>query len=135
LKSVNCISAFENRGELLSLKSVANPVEGDLKTRLEAKNEFKQFAMKTYKELYEIESKLLMATSSICVFCRLDIGLITKDGQVNYFVNEVERTQTASLWSNSAKAGSKRSKVGLFGSTFSESFYKWLSSIIQPHAS
>jgi hypothetical protein len=135
LNSVDCISAFESRGELLSLKSVANPVEGDLKTRREAKSEFKRFIIKAYNELYKIESKVLMATSSICVFCRLDIGLITKDGQVNYFVNEVERTQTASLWSNSAKAGNKRSKIELFGSTFSESFYKWLSSTIQPHAS
>lgn len=37
--------------------------------------------------------------NSMSVFCRIDVGLMFDDtGEPSYFVNEIERTATASLW-------------------------------------
>ena len=91
------------------------------------------FVTKTFKELYKLESRTLCGRSAISIFCRIDIGLIEQDGRVYYFVNEVERTHTASLWTNPPKGvRSSQSRIGLFGSTFAETFYKWLEDVESP---
>jgi len=89
-----------------------------------------KFVMDTYNGLYKLESRMLSGKSSICVFCRLDIGLIQGgNNSFHYFVNEVERTQTASLWSNLTGISPKRSHIDLFGSTFAHALYMWLHDI------
>ena len=42
--------------------------------------------------------------STLEVFCRMDVGVIfDAAGRAHYFVNEVERTNTASLWTGIQK--------------------------------
>ena len=115
------------------MKSASNPTEGDRDIRNIAKAEFMDFVLKTYRELYKLESRQIGGKTSISVFCRFDIGLIQDGHNVQYFVNEVERTQTASLWTNPLKMGTaSRSRIGLFGSTFANTFYKWLCETSNP---
>jgi len=119
---------------LLNMKDPCNPTEGDWKIRNDAKNKFMDFIEKTYEELYKLESKKICGKSSISVFCRFDIGLIQNAQHINYFVNEVERTPTASLWMNPLKGASTfKSRIGLCGSTFANILYKWLQDTSNPY--
>ena len=63
-----------------------------------AEKEFHDFTIKMYEELNLIESQTISGKPSIGLFCRLDIGvLVDSSGEVHYFVNKVEWTQTTSL--------------------------------------
>lgn len=126
------IRELERTQGLLTLPRICNPDDGDIQLRDEAEAEFFAFVNETFRRLFQIESCLLTSRPSIGVFCRLDIGLMVVDGKVNYFVNEVERTQTASLWNNPPKGTRYPSRIGLIGATFAHSFYKWISYMKQP---
>ena len=92
--------------------------------------------MDTYDELYKIESKQLAAKSPIGVFVRFDIALILDQGsdRITYFVNEVERTQTTTLWSNRLRAKSSTPPTSIFGYTLAETLHRWLCIITDPSA-
>lgn len=118
---------------MLELKDPCNPTAGSLSIRNQAKAQFLDFVTKTYEGLYKLESKMYCARSSISVFCRFDIGLIEHNKVVHYFVNEVERTQTTSLWTNPPKGISmKRSRIDMLGSTFADVLYHWLEDMENP---
>lgn len=114
---------------------MCNPDHGSHSIRSDAEAEFRSFVLDTYNELYQIEARVLGGIPSIGIFCRLDIGLIiSADNEVHYFVNEVERVQTTSLWSNKQpKEKSSQARIGILGETFAEAFYSWLSHTIDPH--
>ena len=115
------------------LFDIVNPREGDINLRQLGEDEFMTFAKRTYQELYSIESRILGAKSAICLFCRLDIRLIVdKSNKFGYFVNEVERTATASLWSNYS-GGNSKSPIGTLGSTFANTLHRWLSDVQDPY--
>ena len=99
------LSDMLKRGTLLNAE-VSNPTFGSMDTRSRGKQQFHQFVMDTYNKLCKIESKQLLAKSSIGIFIRFDIALILDQStkHVTYFVNEVERTQTTTLWSNRLRA-------------------------------
>lgn len=121
-------------GALNGAVSVLNPNQGSRDVRDDSEAEFRNFVMETYEEMYAIEARLLSGKPSICLFCRLDIGLIIGDnGKVNYFVNEVERTQTTSLWSNRLHAKSPVAPTGILGDTFALAFYEWLLGMSNPY--
>lgn len=126
---------MHKNGTLLTT-DVCNPAFGSMETRLHGKQQFHDFIMDTYDELYKVESKQLQAKSSIGVFVRLDVALIVDQGtqRVTYFVNEVERTQTTTLWSNRLKAKSLAAPTGILGYTLAETLYKWLSIITDSSA-
>jgi len=126
------ISELEHTQGLLTLPRICNPDDGDMQLREQARAEFFDFVNKTFLNLLQIESRLLTSRPSIGIFCRLDIGLMVANGRVNYFVNEVERTQTASLWNNPPKGTKYFSRIGLIGATFANSFHKWVSGMKQP---
>jgi hypothetical protein len=71
--------------------------------------------METYDELYKIELKQLMAKLSVGIFVRFDVALIVDQGSqsITYFVNEVERTQMMTMWSNRVKAKSATPPTGI----------------------
>ena len=121
------LSDMLKRGTLLTAE-VCNPAFGSMETRRRGEQQFHQFVMDTYDELCKIESKQLLAKSSIGIFVRFDIALIVDRGtsRVTYFVNEVERTQTTTLWSNRLKANSSTAPTGILGYTLAETLYKWL---------
>lgn len=116
------------------LKKVANPTEGNLSIRKKAEQEFIDFAQTTFDSLYAIESRTLNAKTSLSLFARLDIGLIMNEDtkRFEYFVNEVERTATASLWTNNSRQSQTESPIGTFGSTFAEMLYNWIKEIKCP---
>jgi hypothetical protein len=118
---------MHRQGTLLTT-DVCNPSYGSMETRLRGRQQFHKFIMDTYDELYKVESKQLLAKSSIGVFVRFDVALIVDQGtqHVTYFVNEVERTQTTTLWSNRLKAKSSTAPTGILGYTLAETLYKWL---------
>jgi hypothetical protein len=121
-------------GSLLST-DVCNPDQGTVSIREKANAEFRDFVKNTYEGLYEAESKILSAKSSLSVFARFDIGLVvnSSDRRVQYFVNEVERTQTTSLWTNRFRSKVARSPAGILGASLAETFYAWLHSISNPY--
>jgi len=84
--------------------------------------------MDTYDELCKIESKQLLAKLSIGIFMHFNIALIVDQGtlRVTYIVNEVECTQTMTLWSNRLRANSSTAPTGILGYTLAETLYKWL---------
>ena len=126
---------MHKNGTLLTT-DVCNPAFGSMETRLHGKQQFHNFIIDTYDELYKVESKQLQAKSSIGVFVRFDVALIVDQGtqRVTYFVNEVERTQTTTLWSNRLKAKSSAAPTGILGYTLAETLYKWLSIITDSSA-
>jgi hypothetical protein len=55
----------------------------------------------------------------------MDVGILVKqNGSVDYFVNEIERTTTCSLWSQDSKKTGV--KIGILGDTFGEAMHGWL---------
>jgi hypothetical protein len=122
--------------ETLSLPdgiSICNPLQGTFHHRQKGEIEFKEFVKKTYNELYRIETNTLGGRSSISVFCRFDIGLLfDKFHSADYFINEVERTPTASLWSNTSGNGRNHSLIESLGSTFAYVFYDYLTEVFKP---
>jgi hypothetical protein len=124
------LSDMHEQGTLLT-SDVCNPALGSVDTRDRGEQQFRKFVMDTYDELCKIESKQLLAKSSITIFARFDVALIEDPGaqRVTYFVNEVERTQTMTLWSNRLRAKSSTAPTGILGWTLAESLYKWLCTI------
>jgi hypothetical protein len=60
--------------------------------------EFIKFAKDNLSQLIELEERRINAHSSLRVFARSDIEVWRNpDGNLNYFVNEVERGPSASL--------------------------------------
>jgi hypothetical protein len=114
---------------------ICNPDHGSLSVHNAAQTEFTNFVMDTYHELYRIESQVLGGKPSMALFCRFDVGITAgTDQRVYYFVNEVERAQTTSMWSNrSCTFSSAKVPFGMLGSTFASVFHGWLSDICNPH--
>jgi len=98
---------------------------GSMETRGHGKAPFHQFIMDTYEELYSMESKQLLAKSSIGIFVRFDVAFDSGSEKParHICVNEVERTQTTTLWSNRLKAKSSTAPTGIFGYTLAEKRY------------
>jgi hypothetical protein len=88
----------------------------------------------TFNELFKVETKQLSARSCLGIFVRFDIALIVNqhDGKVSYFVNEVERTQSTTLWSNRLSAKMGTTGTGILGYTLAEALCKWVSEITDP---
>ena len=108
---------------------------GDFETREAGKREFHDYVRKTYEGLVRLEALPLSAKTSICVFCRFDIGIILgKNGVAHYFVNEVERTPTASLWSNKGNGGKGNGSIGILGATFGTVLHRWITALNNPFA-
>lgn len=116
-----------NQGVLEPLDMV-NPDEGTEIERKRARMEFEGFVLNTWRELVLMEKAEVGGPVSISVFCRLDIGLNYHDGQVTYFVNEVERSLTTSLWMSAMPDGYH----GILADTFATTFYDWLHGMVDP---
>lgn len=108
--------------------TIINPDEGTQEERMHAKYQFEQFVLNTWKHLVLAEKAEAGGGVSISIFCRLDIGLVEKDGRLLYFVNEVERSLTASLWISAMPDG----QHGIFADTFAVTFHDWLVRMSDP---
>jgi hypothetical protein len=84
--------------------------------------EFLNFARQNLSLLIESEERRLTTPSSLRVFARLDIGIWRNPGgSLNYFVNEVERGPSTSLWSREHSWIPAR-----IGPAFGKSLRAWL---------
>jgi hypothetical protein len=73
--------------------------EADAAIIEKARSELYDFANATLLELIKMDKRKSGAFSSINLFCRMDIGVIAKEnGELDYFVNEIERGPNAALW-------------------------------------
>jgi hypothetical protein len=60
---------------------------------------FKDFVERTVSALVELENgRRGDLSSSLQVFCRVDVGVLFKGGSCYYYVNEVERSLTTGLY-------------------------------------
>jgi len=117
------------------MKHMCNPDHGNTIKQEKGKTQFYNFVQKTYEGLYHVESKVISGKPLMSVFCCIDTSLIVEGNTVHYFVNEVKRYHTCSLWSNrkSAQSSSKAS-IGTPADTFSDTFYKWRQDICNPYS-
>jgi hypothetical protein len=59
--------------------------------------EFQRFIMDTFNELYKIETKQLLAKSSIRIFIGFDISIIV-DGHNQQWMSAIQQGDWASTW-------------------------------------
>lgn len=85
----------------------------------QAENELNDFVTKFLKCLVKAEGE---RNSSLQVFCRIDVGIFAKaPNTVSYFVNEVERGITTSLWVTDGNH-----TAGMVGMTIVQPLKKWI---------
>lgn len=95
---------------------------GTLEERKLAKREFEDFVIETWKHLVCMEKGGLGATPCTALFCRIDVGVMLRDQTPYYFVNEVERSLTTSLWMGGMPLGLH----GVLADTFGSGLHRWL---------
>lgn len=84
----------------ISVEQIATSCEADKDIRAHAMLELQTFVQTNLLEVTRMEKRTTGTVSSMDIFCRIDVGLIlTEDGSLNYFVNEVERGPNICLWS------------------------------------
>jgi hypothetical protein len=111
---------------------VINPEYGSQTFREQGKREFYGFVLKTWRELVLRETRDTGGKPSIGVFCRMDVAIKidpSHAGRPEYFVNEVERTPTTSIW----LFHFVRSTMRTLGDTFAMVFKRWLKDIRNPY--
>ena len=92
--------------------------------QIEARREFEDFVMEVFKRLCSMESSFTGIPSTLNVFCHIDVSLIFDENRkANYFVNEVERTNTASLWTSLRKQSNMT-----MTNDFQSALYGWVQS-------
>jgi hypothetical protein len=80
---------------------IMDPVGGTICERRRADQELESFATAVLSQLIGIEEEFLNAPSSLRLMVRLDVGVMHgPDGQLGYFINEVERGMGIGLFSS-----------------------------------
>ena len=97
------------------------PDGGTHMVRSNAMHDFESFALRTWEELVQLE-KGHFGTSASAIFCRLDIGVMMKGETISYFVNEVERSMTTSLWMSAMPDAIH----GTLADTLAEALHRWI---------
>lgn len=122
---------WDNRSKSpLTPDLIVNPEGGDRRVRMEGAKEVMAVVRESYEELFRQETNPAGAKSSLCVLCRIDVGLMFDgDGKPSYFVNEVERSQTMSLWLRTVEDASMRGMVD----TFARVLHTHLSDLTSPY--
>lgn len=93
-----------------------------------AKEEFERFALNTWRGLVTMEKALVIGTPSTALFCRLDIGIMIQGTRVEYFVNEIERSLTTSLWMTGMDDGHH----GVLADTLGLGLHRWITGMRDP---
>ncbi|KAG6369552.1 hypothetical protein JVT61DRAFT_14253 [Boletus reticuloceps] len=112
-------------------RKIVNPESGAAPIRSRARDDFMGFVLTTWKHLVARETRDTGAKPSICLFCRVDVGIrIDMSGQAPpaYFVNEVERSPNTSIWLRFHD-----NTMGTLADTFAMVFKRWLMDIRNPY--
>lgn len=112
------------------LDVILNPQRGAHIHRDAGKKEFEDFVLGTWSKLVRQETRINGGKSSLAVFCRMDVGILLLDGndRPQYFVNEVERTTTTSLWLRG-----HLNSMGTMADSFAILFRQWLADMNNPY--
>ncbi|KIK76715.1 hypothetical protein PAXRUDRAFT_169020 [Paxillus rubicundulus Ve08.2h10] len=114
----------------VTIDQIVNPDHGDCLEHSKGWDEFRIFVDKNYRGLVRQETNPTGIVSSLGVFCRMDIGLMfDTDGRPSYFVNEVERTPTMSMWLNTVEDTTVRVMLD----TFARVLHTHLTSLNHPY--
>jgi hypothetical protein len=112
---------MEEAGELDSKSVLYTNADVSVTERAVGTQEFETFVMDTFKLLTNFERKKMGGWSTLEVFCRLDVGLFLKgDGNLGYFVNEVERSLTTGLWTRNLDVD-----YNILAATFAKALARW----------
>ncbi|KAF8803061.1 hypothetical protein BYT27DRAFT_7110489 [Phlegmacium glaucopus] len=112
-------------GKLNQITALDTNTDVPIMEREIGQQEFQMFAMNTYRRLVDCERKKMGGMSTLEVFCRIDVGLMLKeDGELGYFVNEVERTLTAGLWTTRLDVD-----YNVFAATFAQALLRWANAL------
>lgn len=101
---------------------------GSIAARREANEEFRSFVHGTYIQLLDYEKRRQAGIPSIAIFCRLDVGIMEQGGKAHYFVNEVERSITTSMWMDSMPDGHH----GILADSIAVGLHQWLTGMTDP---
>jgi hypothetical protein len=89
-----------------------------------AKEELFHFVRSSLLALVDKEQRQFHTCSSLKEFCRVDVGLIRgESGQLEYFVNEVERGINVCLWVGTWKP----ERAGQIAKKLSTPLHRWIS--------
>lgn len=102
--------------------------EGNVEHRKGARDEFETFVKTVWNSVIMVEKDIVSGTPCTALFCRMDIGVMMKDGQISYFVNEIERSMTTSLWMSAMEDASH----GILADSFGEVLHRWISATRDP---
>ena len=122
------MGSMMSRRQLLDTEKQATPSEfkeanwGAVEERQRARIEFETFVLSTWRQLVAIQKGNLCGTPCTAMFCRMDIGVMMRDDRISYFVNEVERSLTTSLWMSSMP----HALHGVLADTLGFSLHRWL---------
>jgi hypothetical protein len=97
----------------------------------QGRDEFVSFVNATWKDLVVRETRDIGAKPSICIFCRIDVGIrIDPSGSTppSYFVNEVKRTQNTGI-----QLRYNLNAMGTLADTFAMRFRRWMMDIRNPY--
>ena len=115
---------MQEAGELDPMTVLDTNTEVPITEREIGLQEFEGFVRDTHRHLVDCERKRMGGSSTLEVFCRLDVGLFSReDGSLGYFVNEVERTLTTGLWTRGLAVNYK-----VFAATFAKALVSWADS-------
>ena len=115
---------MQETGELDSMTVLNTNTEVPITEREIGMQEFEGFVIDTHHYLINCERKRMGGSSTLEVFCRLDMGLFSRDdGSLGYFVNEVEQTLTTGLWMRGLAMN-----YNVFAVTFAKALVSWADS-------
>ena len=116
LERLPCRQLWHNRHNApVTAEMLVNPQTGDRRSRSDGWEELRLFIDTTYRGLVTQESNPLGLRSSLTVFCRMDIGLMFDgEGNPSYFVTDIERSATMSMWLKVIEDTTNRSMLDTF---------------------
>jgi hypothetical protein len=104
-------------------KRLADRREASIMRTNLAKAELVEFVQKTLRSVIQQEQRQFQATPSLVQFCRVDLGIMeSKQGRLDYFVNEIERGINVSLWTGKMTPERAGEVVNRFG----KSLHSWI---------
>ena len=113
--------ALQEESRLSSQTAIETNTEVSIMERALGRKEFETFVMETYHHLVNCERKKMGGFSTLEVFCRMDVGLFLKDdGNLGYFVNEVERGLTTVIWTRGLEVD-----FNIFAGTMATALIRW----------
>lgn len=104
------------------MDNILNPDSNMFEYWEKSKKEFTDFVLEMYRQLLAMEVKTIGSRSTLSLFCRMDVRIfVDTSGKASYFVNEVKRTLTTTLW-----VKDRDIPINSLSSTIGQAFHSWI---------